>query len=78
MTQHGSPQPGSFVKLLGTLAALAGFVVIVVSWGTVDRDNAFIGTVIAISGLLLRIEGAISGLHGRNEGGSDVQNANTE
>lgn len=52
---------GRFVGLLGAVTAIAGILILFANWDQpgVNSDDLVIGAVLAIGGLLLRIEAAI-------------------
>ncbi|GAB3177866.1 hypothetical protein GCM10027259_23430 [Micromonospora palomenae] len=57
---HWSTRPGALTGFLGGLAAAAGAIVIMVNYQTPGYEvGFFIGSVLIVGGLLLRIESAI-------------------
>ncbi|GIG56753.1 hypothetical protein Lfu02_11250 [Longispora fulva] len=56
---------GWYARIAGTVATLAGMVVILFNWNRPDYESGFfVGGLLVIGGLLLRIEGAVSARNG--------------
>lgn len=54
--------PGAVVGVVGTVAAIAGALIILFTWQTPGYQTGFfIGGLLVVGGLLLRIESAIRG-----------------
>jgi hypothetical protein len=58
-------RPGTAVRATGTAAAVIGVIVIVISfqgrrYGFLGDDGVFVGALLLVSGLLLRIEAAVA------------------
>lgn len=59
-------KPGRTAAVVGTVAAVVGFGIIFFNWNRPDYQNGFfIGALLVLGGLLLRIEAAVAGVANR-------------